>query len=134
MRTLCRLLAFGLVMSGAAAFAQVPTNQYGLIRAVNGSPVLLGTITAATTKNNHDTAVAFVNTGTGLANRMLILQPDVACYVTFGTANTVTATALTGVKLAADEKFPVIMSATHGWIAALAVSGTCVLKVWELIL
>lgn len=99
---------------------------------LNGSPVLLGTITATTTKNNHDTAVPFLDTANALKGAILLVQCDTAAYLLPGTVNTATAASTTGVKVAADEKYYIIMSATHGWLAAIAVAGTSVCKVWRL--
>lgn len=100
--------------------------------AVNGMPVLLGTIVATTTKNNHDTAVPFNNTGDALKSKPVLLQSDAACYVAFGSTNAVTATT-SNVKLAADEKVTFVMDPSYGWIACVAVSGTANLRVSELL-
>jgi hypothetical protein len=100
---------------------------------LNGSPSYLGTIVATTTKNNHDTATPFVNTGDALAGLTLLVQSDVACYVLAGTANTATVTTGNGVKLEANEKYVITMSDRQGWLAALAVSGTANVKVWQLV-
>jgi hypothetical protein len=102
---------------------------------LNGTPVFLGVIVATTTKNNHDTASAFNNTGIGLGGKMLLIQSDAACFILPGTANTATATSSNGVKLAADERVVIIMdtTASYGWLAAVSVSGTANVRVWELI-
>lgn len=107
------------------------TNPSSMSARLNGTPVLLGTIVATTTKNNHDTAVAFNNTGDALKGKLLMLQPDAACYIDFGTANTGTATT-SAIKLAADERVVVSMTEAHGWVACVSVSGTTNLRVWEL--
>lgn len=108
-----------------------------LFDASNGTPVFLGVIIATTTKNNHDTATPFNNTGDALKGKLLLLQPDTACWVKFGTANTVTAssTATAGsIYLAARERVIVGMAGGlgYGWIACVAVSGTTNLLVHEL--
>ncbi len=100
---------------------------------LSGTPVLLGTITATTTKNNHDTAIPFNDTGTGLAGKLVMFQTDSACYLLCGTSNTAAATAATGILLAANERVIIWLGESYGWTAVLAVSGTSVVKVWELI-
>lgn len=97
-----------------------------------GSPTFLGVIVATTTKNNADTAAPFNSTGRALKGMVLLVQPDVACYVIPGTVNTVTVTASNGVKLEANQLHLITMLNDEGWLAALPVSGTCNLKVWEL--
>ena len=102
---------------------------------LNGTPVFLGVIVATTTKSNHDTATPFNNTGEALKGKVLLIQTDTACYVNFGTTNAVTATgSATGgaVHLADKEKMKVIMNSNYGWIAAVAVSGTSNVQIWEL--
>lgn len=101
--------------------------------ALAGSPNHIGTIVATTTKNNHDTATAFSNTGDALTGKVLLLQPDAACYVKTGATNGQTVTTANGVLLEANEKFPLSMPSGHGFIAALAVSGTANVKVFELV-
>src|SRR3990167_5807662 len=109
---------------------------------LSGRPVLLGTITATTTKNNHTTAVPFNNTGNALLGKTLLIQPDSACYIGCGLTNAGTVTTANGVKLAADERVILTMDDIdssvaagefYGWFASVAVSGTTVLKVWELL-
>ncbi len=99
---------------------------------LNGSPQFLGVIVATTTKNNHDTAAAFNNTGDALKAKVLLVQPDAACYVLAGTLNTATVTAANGVRLEANEKYVLTMRDSEGWLAGLAVSGTANIRVWEL--
>ena len=99
---------------------------------------LLGTIVATTTKNNHDTATPFCNTtGNTLAGKLLLLQPDAACYINFGSANNITATTSNGIYVGAFERLEVLLDlnssdAAYGYLACLSVSGTTNLKVWEL--
>ena len=109
----------------------LPTDQY--LKALNGTPVLLGTIVATTTKNNDDTATPFNNTGDALKGKTVVLQSDTACYVKAGTVDTVTVTAATGLLLEANEKYVLSLGSNYGWIAALAVSGTSNVKVFELV-
>ena len=103
-----------------------------LDEAVYGAPVLLGKIVATTTKNNHDTATPFNDTGDALGGKLLVLQSDVACYIKVGKTNAITATTA-DLKLAADQLFYLNLPADYGFIAAVAVSGTANVKVFELI-
>jgi hypothetical protein len=109
-----------------------PLNGLPLADALNGSPTHLGTIVATTTKNNHDTASAFNNTGDALKGKLLMLQPDAACYVLAGTTNAATVTTTNGVKLAADERVLIRMRENQGWLACVSVTGTTNCRVWEL--
>jgi len=102
--------------------------------ALNGTPNYLGVIIATTTKNNHDTAVPFSNTGNALKAKVLLVQPDAACYVYFGSTNAATAVAASnGIYLAARERLSFVMGSELGWVACVSVSGTTNLKVWELV-
>lgn len=102
------------------------------VTVLNGSHAFLGTIVATTTKNNHDTASAFNNTGQALKGMTLLLQSDTACYVLAGETNTAAVTTTNGLKLEANEKYVLTMTRDQGWLAALAVSGTSNVKVWRL--
>ncbi len=106
------------------------------IDALYSNPVHLGTIVATTTKNNHDTAVVFNDTGDALKGKMLLLQSDAAFYVRAGTVNTITVTAGTstpaGAKVEANEKYILNLGQEQGWIACLSVSGTATIQVFEL--
>lgn len=109
-----------------------PPGPAYLLGPLNGTPVLLGTIVATTTKNNNDTAVPFANTGEALQGKVLLIQPDAACYVLPGAASTATVTTSNGVKLQADERAIITMQSGYGFLACVSVSGTTNLKVWEL--
>lgn len=107
--------------------------------ALNGTPRYLGTIVATTTKNNHDTATAFNNTGDALKGKLLLIQPDAACHINFGTTNAITAVTsqtagAVSVFIGANERVIVRMDpeSGFGWIAAVAVSGTANVKVFDL--
>lgn len=100
---------------------------------LNGTPRLLGKIVATTTKNNHDTAVPFNNTGEALKGKALLFQSDAAFYLYEGDTNAATATPDNGVLVAANERVIMCMGSSYGWVAAVAVSGTANVKVWELI-
>lgn len=105
----------------------------GVVALANGVPTFLGVIVATTTKNNHDTATPFNNTGDALKGKVLLIQPDAACYILPGTANTATVTTSNGVKLAADERVIIHMAQGHSFLACLSVSGTTNCRVWELV-
>jgi hypothetical protein len=109
----------------------VRLNGAALDAALFGAPTRLGVIVATTTKNNHDTASAFNNTGDALAGKLLVIQPDTACYIAVGSLNTQTAVT-TSLKLEANERFVLNMGANHKFLACLAVSGTTNLQVYEL--
>lgn len=98
----------------------------------SGTPVFLGVIVATTTKNNHDTAVPFNNTGDALEGKKLLIQSDADCYLLPGVLNTATVTTSNGVKVFANERVVIGMRQGYKWLAALAVSGTANVRVWEL--
>lgn len=103
--------------------------QKDQVAMLNGSLEWVGTIVATTTKNNADTAVPF----TLLANRSYLLQPDTAGYVATVSSASGTVTAANGLLLEAGEKYRVTMlEGVTSHIAALAVSGTCNVKVFLL--
>ncbi len=104
-----------------------------LVNALNGLHSYLGVIIATTTKSNHDTAVPFNNTGDALKGRTLMVQSDTAFYLYHGTLNTATATSTNGMLIGAGERVALTMTRDHGWLAAVAVSGTANVKVWEMI-
>lgn len=93
---------------------------------------LLGTIVATTTKNNHDTASAFNNTGEALKGLTLLIQPDAACYMRSVTTNSGTATTSNGMYVDANERLVCTMGGSAGWLAVVSASGTCNVKVWLL--
>ncbi len=109
-----------------------PFDPFTLNLKLLGQPVQLGQIVCTTTKNNHDTAVPFNNTGDALTCKVLELQADGACYIKFGAANTITATTSAyDKKLEAGQSWTVVMTEDKGFIAALAVSGTVTVNVTE---
>lgn len=101
------------------------------LEALNGVPSLLGTILVTTSSlSNGTTGTPFNNTTPYLTGKVLLLQPDAACFVMFGSTS---ATALvTSVKLAADEKFYVMMGRDTGFVAAITATGTANLRVYEM--
>jgi hypothetical protein len=100
---------------------------------LSGTPVYKGTIVATTTKNNHDTAAPFLNTGEALTGKVLLIQSDAAAYILPGTTNAATVTTANGVLLGAYDRVVIAMGQSYGWLAGLSVSGTANIKVWELI-
>lgn len=106
-------------------------SENGFNRTAFGSPRLLGTIVATTTKNNVDTASAFNATGDGLAGMWLLVQPDAACYVRAVTTTTGTVSSSNGVKLEADEKYEILMRSDDIALAVVSVSGTTNAKVFR---
>lgn len=132
-RTL-KALAAGLVLALAAvagvAYADRTPSLQGTVYQLNGTPHYLGRITATTTKNNHDTAVPFNDTTVALKGMTLLVQCDAAADILPGTVNTATVTTATGVKVAADEKFYIMMENDAGW---MAVVGTANCDFWQLL-
>lgn len=127
-----RLLLFVILALSPVAHAarELPATP---IITLNGTPTFLGTITATTTKNNHDTSSPFNNTSDALKGWVLMVQCDAAGYLLPGTTNAAAVTTTNGIKVAADEKYIFIMSVQHGWLAALAVTGTLNCKVWRFV-
>lgn len=100
--------------------------------ALVGTPTRLGVIAATTTsQNNHDTGTPFNNTGDALAGKLLLVQPDVACYIATGSTSSVTA-ATTDVKLEANERVYLNMPRAGKFLACRSVSGSVSLQVYEL--
>lgn len=142
MRTLPRLarqVLVGLVgcafllTSPAVASTYRISSPLGATLQLNGTPEFKGVIVATTTKNNHDTAAPFENTGEAMKGRTIMVQCDAAAYLLSGTVNTATVTTANGVKVEANERVYLMLLPTHGWLAALAVSGTSNCKVWYLL-
>lgn len=103
----------------------------------DGSPQFLGVITTvgAASQNNNGTATPFSNTGDGLAGKMLMLQPDVACYILQGTTNAVAAVGTatsSAVNISAGERVILTMQRTEGWLAVVGAAPVN-LKCWEMV-
>lgn len=102
----------------------------------NGTPKKLGQIIATTTKNNHDTATPFNNTGDALEGKVLLLEASAACNVNCaGTTNAVVASVTRtsadyGFAMAADERIIVAMADGYKWIAVV---GSATVVVWEIV-
>lgn len=108
--------------------ASGPMTLAGRTAASIGTPTHLGQIVATTTKNNHDTAVPFNNTGEALGFKVLLIQASAACHIRPVTSNAGTVTTANGIKLGTDEKVTLYMgSYTH-----LAVVGAATCVVWEM--
>lgn len=110
----------------------VRLNGTTLDAALYGSENRLGVVIATTTsQNNNDTATPFNNTGNGLGGKLLLIQPDVACYVATGKTSSVTA-ATTSKRLEANERHIINMPSDHLFLACRAVAtGTVNLQVHE---
>lgn len=107
-----------------------PTHR--LMSALNGSPQYQESISAGAVSTARN-ATAFSG------GEMIMLQSDVDFYVRAGTAAT-EVTSANGVKVAADEKFVLILrdgdrdsalKETH--LACLSTSGTATIKVFKLV-
>lgn len=102
---------------------------------INGTPVWKGVIIATTTKNNHDTATPFLNTGDAMEGGVYLLEASAACNVNCaGTTNAVTASVTRtsssyGFAMAADERVIITMAEGYKWIAVV---GAASVVVWEL--
>lgn len=123
-------LAFALVLAAGVAYADRVPSLQATVYQLNGTPHYLGRIVATTTKNNHDTSTPFNDTTVALKGMTLLIQCDAAADILPGIVNTVTTTATTGVKLAADEKFYIMMENDAGWVAVV---GTANCDFWQLL-
>lgn len=135
------MVAMGLLIAKVALADQAELatmSQLELEKRLYAVPRPLGVIASTgTTKNNHDTAAAFNNTGDALKGKILLLRSSVAARFLPGTANTAATVATagqatTGVPIAAGERVVVVMTDTYGWVAYLPDSGSGNLEVWEL--
>ncbi len=127
---LVTLLAFAGVAGAVPRRAQTPVL---VSTQLQGTHISLGVVVATTTKNNHDTASPFSNTGDALKGMTLQVQCDVPAYFGVGTTNAVTVTSSNGVYLEANKIYVLSMAESYGWVAFLSVSGTATCKVWQLI-
>lgn len=107
-------------------------SQAQVVSALNGTPVLLGTITAdaTTAKTNSNTAVPFQATGMG--GKILMLQGDVAFYVLPTASATGLAAAATSLLIAANERFIIALHGDYTYLSVLSQSGTANVKVFQL--
>ena len=104
-----------------------------LYAALSGSPSFLGVIAASTTKNNHDTATPFNNTGEALNGKILLIQADATCFFLPGITNATTVTEANGVRISQYERVILTMTRYQGWLAAMGEgSGAVNLRLWEL--
>lgn len=99
---------------------------------VNGAPVFLGVTDVTTTAKTNAEATTPYGT-TGLTDKALLIQASAECYVGVTATSTGDVTTANGVKLAADERVIVLMSATYPYLVAITASGTANLRVWELV-
>lgn len=133
-----KYIAVSLMLVGVGLSVSLPRESWAdsgrnknladTIKVLNGSPAYLGTIVATTTKNNSDTAAPFAIE----AGQFILVQCDVAAYVLPGTSTAAAATTANGVKVAADEKFYILLRAGQSYLAIISASGTATCKVWGL--
>jgi hypothetical protein len=111
-----------------------PLSGVHLSAALYGDPVHLGTIAATTSATNGTTAAPFhAADGTErLTGKLLVLQPDVACYVRQVATAAETVTAANGFLLSGGGTVYMSMRSSKGFLAVLPVSGTVNLKVFEM--
>lgn len=88
------------------------------ILALNGKPVYIGTIAASTVSANLT-----VPSGT-----LLLLQPDVDCFVSVST----TAVASSSLKVKADDTLTVLVGSADTKVSAITATGTANVKVFSL--
>lgn len=110
---------------------------------LSGSPRYLGVIDfTGTSKTNSQATSAFNATAPALAGKVLLLQPDQDVYIRTVQTSTGTVTSTNGIKIAAGERVQIVMDdldskvpdgESYGWIAAIRVSVSGNLKVWELL-
>ncbi len=131
-----RKLSALLLLVSSAVHADPARAPIAALGAAIGTPVTLGVLIATTSVNNATTGTPFNTTaGTGLAGKILLLQPDTACLCKFGADSSVAATtSATGssFELVAKERVVIWVNQDLGFLACIAVSGTSNVKVWEL--
>lgn len=99
-----------------------------LMRALNGSPKYLGRISATTSaKNNADSTAFTIPKGS-----LLLIIPSAAVSVMGAATATETVTATTGVPLAANEKFYLLLGKSELYLEAITPSSTANVDVWRL--
>lgn len=81
--------------------------------------------TSATNGTSFATTFAIPD-GTSVAG---VIQCDAAAYYLAVTSSAGAVTSSTGLKVAADEKWPITISSSHPYIAVISVSGTANCKV-----
>jgi hypothetical protein len=100
-------------------------DQEGVIKALNGSPTYLGTVTSTgASATNASTATPFTLT----RGSLLLLQADATVYVVSGAS----VSSSNGVKVAADEKFYLLLTSEQTTLAVISASGTANVKVFRL--
>jgi hypothetical protein len=122
---LAALLFVPLAASHAAGERTV--DQTDLVRALNGSPAYLGTISATTSaKNNADTTAFTIPAGS-----LLLIVPSAAVKILADDNATEDITTANGVPLIAGEKFYLLMTSTQTHLQAITDSSTSDVKVWR---
>lgn len=103
-------------------------DQTRLIQGLNGSPVYLGRISATTSaKNNADTTAFTIPAGS-----LLLIVSSAAVSVLGDNDATEDVAATTGVPLAANEKFYMLLKSNQAYLQAITPSSTANVDVWRL--
>lgn len=103
--------------------------QLNFLQKLNGSPQLLGTlVSTGTSVNNSSTATPF----TIAAGAVVLLQPTAAGYIRTGKTTALAAASTTSVKLAADEKYLLLLQSDEAYVAWIPGSGSANCLVHEM--
>lgn len=107
-------------------------NQSQVVSALNGTPVIVGTIVAdaTTAKTNTNTATPFLTTGMG--SKVFLLQGDVAFYVLPTASATGLAAAATSILIAANERYIIALHGDYPYISILSQAGTATVRLFQL--
>jgi hypothetical protein len=122
------LTALLLVPVAVYAYGERTVDQTDLVRALNGSPEYLGTISATTSaKNNADTTAFTIPPGS-----LLLIIPVAAVKILPDTNATEDITTANGVPLIAGEKFYLLLKNNENHLQAITDSSTSDVKVWRI--
>lgn len=128
-RPIAIALCLSLVLAGQSLAAGTRTaDQTDLIRGLNGSPVYLGRIAATTSAKNNADATAF----TIPPGSLLLIISSAAVSVLGDKDATEDVTATTGVPLAANEKFYLLLRSDQAYLQVITPSSTANVDVWRL--
>ncbi len=122
------LLPLLLIPLVAIAAGTRSADQTDTIKALNGSPVYLGRISAGTSaKNNADTTAFTIPAGS-----LLLIIPSAAVKVLADNDATEGITTTNGVPLVAAEKYYLLLRSDQAYLQAITVSSTSDVDVWRL--